>query len=120
MNVNAMRPLLSRSKASIMGVVNATPDSFSDGGDFFNTESAVQHGLNLVKQGADIIDIGGESTRPGSETIDFEEQIARVLPVIEGIRKQDKSLLISVDTTNQQVAEHLLLDYVDAGIALLN
>lgn len=115
MNVNAMRPLLSRSKASIMGVVNATPDSFSDGGDFFNTESAVQHGLNLVKQGADIIDIGGESTRPGAACVSLQEELDRVIPVIE----QLTSLVdapISIDTSKAQV----MRDSVRAGASMIN
>lgn len=69
----------------IMGVVNVTPDSFSDGGEFFNPDKAIEHGLQLVQEGAGILDIGGESTRPGAEVVDVEEEIRRVVPVVEGL-----------------------------------
>ena len=71
-----------------MGVVNVTPDSFSDGGLFLDAQAAVQHGLGLIEQGADILDIGGESTRPGAEPVDDEEEKRRVLPVIEGLARR--------------------------------
>ena len=69
-----------------MGILNVTPDSFSDGGQFLDTKSAVSHALRMVEQGADIIDIGGESTRPGSDSVSINDEMARVIPVIEGIR----------------------------------
>ncbi|MGH1398200.1 MAG: dihydropteroate synthase [Alphaproteobacteria bacterium] len=98
-------PLVSR-KPVIMGVVNVTPDSFSDGGKFSNVDKAIAHGLQLLKEGADILDIGGESTRPGAEVVDIEEEIARVVPVIEGLRGQAKN--ISIDTRNARVMEAAL------------
>jgi len=100
----------------IMGILNVTPDSFSDGGLHNKPEAAIKRAFQMQQQGAYIIDIGGESTRPGAETIDDDEQIARVIPVIEGIRKQDKTLLISVDTTSKRVAEVAL----DAGANWIN
>jgi len=100
----------------IMGILNITPDSFSDGGQFIEPEIAIKRAFELKSQGADIIDIGGESTRPGADTVDADEQIARVIPVIKGIREKDKYLLISVDTTNDRVAESAL----DAGANWIN
>ncbi len=100
----------------IMGILNVTPDSFSDGGKYNEIDAAIERALQMQQQGADIIDIGGESTRPGAETIDDEEQITRVIPVIEGIRRQDKGLLISVDTTSNRVAEIAL----EAGANWIN
>lgn len=88
----------------IMGIVNITPDSFSDGGKFFDAARAIDHALLLVEQGADIIDIGGESTRPGAEDVALADEIARVLPVIEGVRKQSKAQ-ISIDTRKTEVAQ---------------
>src|SRR5437660_12863447 len=70
----------------IMGVLNVTPDSFSDGGNFFALEKAIEHGLRMAAEGADIVDVGGESTRPGAETIRAEEELRRVVPVIEKLR----------------------------------
>lgn len=86
-----------------MGILNVTPDSFSDGGLYFEKEKAVEHGLRLISEGADIIDVGGESTRPGSDPIPVEEELRRVLPVISGLRNKTKNL-ISVDTSKSQVA----------------
>ena len=89
----------------IMGILNVTPDSFSDGGKHNDPESAVKHGLKMMQAGADIIDIGGESTRPGAESIDTDEQLRRVLPVIEQLRdKLPDNFPISIDTTDIQVA----------------
>lgn len=102
------RPLL-------MGIVNVTPDSFSDGGLFVNADAAVDRSLKLEKDGADIIDIGGESTRPGAESVSVDEEISRVLPVIEGIRRRSK-IPISIDTTKSQVAKAAL----DAGACMVN
>lgn len=88
----------------IMGIVNVTPDSFSDGGRFFDPELAVRHGLQLVEDGADILDIGGESTRPGHTAVDAEEELRRVIPVIERLAKQVR-VPISVDTYKAVVAK---------------
>ena len=100
----------------IMGILNVTPDSFSDGGQHNTPDAGIRRAFEMNKQGADIIDIGGESTRPGAETVNAEEQITRVIPVIEGIRAQDKNLLISVDTTNTYVAKRAL----EAGANWIN
>lgn len=90
----------------IMGIVNVTPDSFSDGGQFYNPDKAIAHGLALVQQGAHILDIGGESTRPGADVIDSKEEIRRIVPVIEGLRGKVK--WISVDTRNSKTMEAAL------------
>ncbi len=92
-----------RKMPMIMGIVNATPDSFSDGGRFFDTEIALEHALKLIKDGADIIDIGGESTRPGAKEVSVEEEIKRVVPLIEKIRA-NSDVLISIDTRKPEVA----------------
>jgi len=99
----------------IMGVVNVTPDSFSDGGKFYNTDVAVAQGEKLAAEGADIIDIGGESTRPFSDPVSVEEEIRRVVPVIE-VLAQRVSVPISIDTTKADVARRAL----DAGAAIIN
>ena len=88
----------------VMGIVNVTPDSFSDGGRLADVEAAVDHALTLVEQGADILDIGGESTRPGADPVDAAEEIARVLPVIEGLRAAGWNGPISIDTMKPEVA----------------
>jgi dihydropteroate synthase len=98
-----------------MGVLNVTPDSFSDGGEFFDTNKAIEHGLKMAADGAAIIDIGGESTRPGSASVSTKEQINRVVPVIEAIAKK-VGVPISIDTTNCEVAKAAL----DAGAAMTN
>lgn len=98
-----------------MGILNVTPDSFSDGGLYFGTEKAVERGLEIIAEGADIIDVGGESTRPGSDQIPAEEELSRVIPVIASLRKQTKCL-ISVDTTKSEVARAAL----DAGADIIN
>jgi dihydropteroate synthase len=99
----------------IMGVVNATPDSFFDGGLHADPASAVAHGLQLVGEGADILDIGGESSRPGSDPVTAEEELRRVLPVLEGLRART-AVLLSVDTTKAEVAEAALA----AGADIIN
>src|SRR5215218_4942834 len=99
----------------IMGVVNVTPDSFSDGGLFLDADAAVEHGLRLVDEGADILDVGGESTRPGAEPVSEEEERHRVLPVIERLVR-DGGARISIDTTKPAVARAAL----DAGATLVN
>jgi dihydropteroate synthase len=98
-----------------MGILNVTPDSFSDGGLFLDPNKAVDHALSLIAEGAAIIDIGGESTRPGSNPVDPDEQIRRVIPVIKGICKQS-DIPISIDTTHAQVARAAL----DAGAVIIN
>jgi len=108
------KPLCSENPL-IMGVLNVTPDSFSDGGRFFNSESAVKHGLRMVEEGADIIDVGGESTRPFSQRVPVHEELARVVPVIRGIRACS-DVLISVDTYKAEVAK----EAHDAGADMIN
>ena len=88
----------------IMGILNVTPDSFSDGGNYFSKEKAVEHALEMFEQGADIVDIGGESTRPGSSSISLEEEKKRVIPVIEQILSMKQDSLLSIDTTKSAVA----------------
>jgi dihydropteroate synthase len=102
-------------KTWFMGVINVTPDSFSDAGECLDKDKAVEKGLELEKQGADILDIGGESTRPGSEPISEQEELKRVIPVIQELRKKTK-ILISVDTTKANVAEEALA----AGADIVN
>ena len=102
-------------RTCVMGVVNVTPDSFSDGGHFFDPEAAVAHGLELVAQGADILDIGGESTRPFADPVSAEEESRRVVPVIEALASQI-DVPISVDTTKAVVARQALA----AGAAMVN
>ncbi|MBI5663818.1 MAG: dihydropteroate synthase [Nitrospirae bacterium] len=99
----------------IMGILNVTPDSFSDGGLFFNSESAVKQALRMQEEGADIIDIGGESTRPGAEKITVKEEIRRIVPVIEALAKEAR-VPISVDTYKSTVAEAAL----KAGASIIN
>jgi len=100
----------------VMGIVNVTPDSFSDGGKFFSPEVAISHASKLITQGADIIDIGGESTRPGAEQVSESEELKRVIPVIEQIRTDNPTILISIDTTKASVAKHA----VEAGADIIN
>lgn len=99
----------------VMGIVNVTPDSFSDGGQFFDLELAVRHGVELAHEGADILDIGGESTRPGAEPVSVDEELRRVLPVIRALRAKTKAL-ISIDTFKARVAREALA----AGADIVN
>jgi dihydropteroate synthase len=101
--------------ALVMGIVNVTPDSFSDGGKFFDPAKAVAHGLELVAQGADLLDLGGESTRPGAEPVDEAEELRRVLPVIEQLAARVK-IPLSIDTTKPAVARAALR----AGASIVN
>jgi len=94
--------------AYVMGIVNVTPDSFSDGGQFIDKKNAVNYGIEMVKNGVDIIDIGGESTRPGSEPVSESEELSRVIPVIKDILNSKPDALISIDTTKAKVAEAAL------------
>jgi dihydropteroate synthase len=99
----------------IMGILNVTPDSFSDGGQFFTLDSAVARAEQMIAEGADIIDVGGESTRPGGEPVSVEEEIKRIVPVIAELGKRTDTP-ISVDTTKSEVARAAL----DAGAAIVN
>ncbi len=92
----------------IMGVLNVTPDSFSDGGLFTSPETAVEHALSMIEEGADVIDIGGESTRPGSSRVPAETELNRVIPVIENILRHKPDTIISIDTYKSQVADEAL------------
>ena len=108
--------LLSIEKQSlIMGILNVTPDSFSDGGKYLEKNNAINHALAMIDNGADIIDVGGESTRPFSDPVSLDEEISRVIPVIEGIRKES-DVCISIDTTKSEVATAAL----DSGASLIN
>ena len=99
----------------VMGVVNVTPDSFSDGGNFQSTDQAVEHALRLAAEGADILDIGGESTRPGAESVDDSVELSRVIPVIKKLTNQTKAAL-SIDTQKPAVAQAAL----EAGAVIIN
>jgi dihydropteroate synthase len=92
---------LSLDRPLIMGIVNITPDSFSDGGHFYSPELAIEHAIKLIAQGADLLDIGGESTRPGAQAVGVEEELQRVLPVLEGLR--ECGVPLSVDTLKPEV-----------------
>jgi len=103
------------SRTHLMGVLNVTPDSFSDGGRFLKLEEAVKQGLKLAEEGADIIDIGGESTRPGSEPVTIEEELRRIMPVIEELTKRIQ-VPISIDTYKSKIAKEVL----DSGASMVN
>jgi dihydropteroate synthase len=105
---------LDLSQPKVMGIVNVTPDSFSDGGRHFAPEAAINHARRLIEEGADILDIGGESTRPGSAPVSTQEELDRVLPVIEGLR--DISIPISIDTYKPEVMRAAL----EAGAVMVN
>jgi len=102
-------------KTHIMGVLNVTPDSFSDGGFFFDKESAVRHAYYLTENGADILDIGGESTRPGSASLPLEEELRRTIPVIQAVARS-VNIPVSIDTCKAEVARRAL----DAGASIVN
>ena len=102
-------------RALILGILNVTPDSCSDGNPFLTSEQAVERGLELVSEGADIIDIGGESTRPGATPISAEEEMRRVLPVIRGLRTRTEAI-ISIDTSKATVAQAA----IEAGASIIN
>ncbi|HKY58682.1 MAG TPA: dihydropteroate synthase [Aeromicrobium sp.] len=106
-----LRPI---GRTRVMGVINVTPDSFSDGGRWLDPETAVDHGLRLVAEGADLVDVGGESTRPGAIRIDAAEELRRVIPVVRGLAAAN--VTVSVDTMRAEVAEQALA----AGAALIN
>ncbi len=102
-------------RTMIMGVLNVTPDSFSDAGEFFSTGKAVEQGKRMTSEGAQIIDVGGESTRPGAEAVSVDEELGRVIPVVEQLRAS-VSVLISIDTSKAAVARAAL----DAGATIIN
>jgi dihydropteroate synthase len=116
------RSILLGKRTLLMGVVNVTPDSFSDGGQHFSRESALQHALQLIENGADILDIGGESTRPGAKvgsgpfSVSEPEELDRILPVIKDLKKQRPDVLLSVDTYKSGVARAA----VEAGADIVN
>ncbi|APE26491.1 MULTISPECIES: dihydropteroate synthase [Streptomyces] len=101
-------------RCAVMGVVNVTPDSFSDGGRWFDPAAAVKHGVDLVADGADLVDVGGESTRPGASRVDEEEELRRVVPVVRALAAE--GVLVSVDTMRASVAARA----IDAGAVLVN
>src|SRR3954447_20425512 len=103
------------SRKLIMGVLNVTPDSFSDGGEHYALGKAVQHALDMVEAGADIVDVGGESTRPRAEPVSLEEELNRIIPVIEKIRSKS-DVTISIDTSKAAVADAA----VKAGASVVN
>ena len=98
---------------TVMGIVNVTPDSFSDGGSYLDADDAVAHGLRLVAEGADVIDVGGESTRPGAEPVSVDAELARVLGVVEQLSEK---VTVSIDTRHEAVARAA----VAAGATILN
>jgi len=109
--------ILQRTGPLIMGILNATPDSFSDGGQFNNIDAAINHGKRMIDEGADIIDIGGESTRPGSERVSVKDQLDRVVPIINAISETlPEHVEISIDTTRAKVAEAAL----SSGATIVN
>ncbi|MFQ3245817.1 MAG: dihydropteroate synthase [Arenicella sp.] len=115
MGENSIRSLLRHNTSLIMGVINVTPDSFSDGGQFNDSSLAVEQALLLIEQGADILDIGGESTRPGAEEVTVEQELKRVIPVIEALSAQT-TVPISIDTYKPQVMRAA----VDVGASMIN
>ncbi len=104
------------SRTFVMGIVNVTPDSFSDGGKYFDPAAAIAHGVALVEAGADLLDVGGESTRPGAAEVSSEEELRRVVGVIAGLRRACPATLVSIDTSKAAVARAA----VDAGAAMIN
>lgn len=110
------RSLALGGRTLIMGILNVTPDSFSDGGEFFGQQAAVEHALAMLEAGADIIDVGGESTRPGAQELSLEEEQHRVLPVIEGILDHKPDAILSIDTYKSATAEAA----VAAGAEIVN
>ena len=97
-------------RPTIFGILNVTPDSFSDGGNFFSTESAIAQADRMISEGADAIDVGGESTRPGAQPVPVREELKRVLPVIRGIRSRWSNVAISIDTVKAEVARAALAE----------
>ena len=116
-NILSFRKWLSNPTSVLtMGVLNATPDSFSDGGKFNRLDLAVKHIDNMLENGADIIDVGGESTKPGSDPISIDEELNRVIPIINEVKKTSNDILISVDTYKSVVAK----EAIEAGADIIN
>ena len=115
MNLRHRNGSLSLERTAVMGVLNVTPDSFSDGGLWFKAEDAIRHAIEMVAEGADIIDVGGESTRPGASPVDTDEELRRVIPVIETIG-DEIDVPISIDTRKPEVARRA----VEAGASIVN
>jgi dihydropteroate synthase len=109
-------PLELGNRTLIMGILNATPDSFSDGGKYMDVDAAVRHARDMAEQGADILDIGGESTRPGFEAVDAEEEIRRVVPIIAAVREALPGMALSIDTYKAATARQAL----EAGAHIIN
>jgi dihydropteroate synthase len=107
------RELRTGETTRLMGILNVTPDSFSDGGNFNDTKKAVDHALEMFESGAEIIDIGGESTRPGAPAVDAKEEISRVIPVISELKSLNEEIIISIDTTKPDVASAALSEGAD-------
>ncbi len=110
------RTLATGTRTLLMGILNVTPDSFYDGGRYTLAEAAVRRGLDLLQQGADLVDIGGESSRPGAEPVPLEEELRRVIPVVEELRREAPEAWISVDTYKAEVARRAL----EAGADMVN
>ena len=120
--MSRFQELLSRDRPLVMGILNITPDSFSDGGQFLTIKSALTHARKMVADGADIIDIGGESTRPGAHPVSVSEEIERVLPIVQAIRRES-DIAISLDTSKAQVilaAQSEDIDLINDVCALRN
>ncbi len=115
-NLTLRNTIFEAKKTYIVGILNVTPDSFSDGGNYIEVESAVSRAIEMIEEGADILDIGGESTRPNSQPISTEEEISRVIPVIKEIRKYNKTIPISVDTRNYLTAKTA----IESGADIIN
>jgi len=113
--MSLLNELLEADKAIVMGILNTTPDSFSDGGQFNSSETAINHALKMIQEGADIIDVGGESTRPGAAAVSVEDEMERVVPVIKALREQS-DVCISIDTSKPEVMRAA----VRAGASLVN
>ena len=113
---NPRRPLDLTARAAVMGILNVTPDSFSDGGSYADAAAAVERGLAMLAEGAAILDIGGESTRPGADEVSEPEELRRVLPVIDGLMSRAPGCLISIDTSKAAVARVALAH----GAAIVN
>ncbi|WP_088834931.1 dihydropteroate synthase [Paenibacillus tyrfis] len=113
---NKLKQLLSGSRTIVMGILNATPDSFSDGGRYIDPIAAVARALEMIAQGAEIIDVGGESTRPGAPAVSLEEELERVIPVIRALRQAGIDTPISIDTYKAETARQAMA----AGASLLN
>ncbi len=112
----AAETLRQRSRTLVMGIINTTPDSFSDGGKFLETDSAVSAALKMIQDGADIIDVGGESTRPGSSPVDCDEELNRAIPVVREICRKKPDAVVSIDTRRSKVAAAA----IEAGATIVN